>query len=103
MKASISHQEYQRLELISDSESTKAGKAELTMQQSLQQLWHTLTTYLNSTEPRVWRTVDQDAGQLVWNAYDPTTNRRGKFSNEQDLRVWLEERYYRPGAEVFNF
>jgi hypothetical protein len=29
-----------------------------------------------------------------WRVYDPQTRREAVFSNENDVRVWLERRYY---------
>lgn len=91
MKTSITRQEYQRLELISDSRSTKQlPKAAA----RLRHIWQSLLSYFSSgNELRVWKTSDAD-GQLVWKAYDPITEHRVEFTDELDLRVWLEERYY---------
>ncbi len=89
MKTSIIRQEYQRLELISESQSTKAPKAA----DQLRNIWRSLLAYFASgNELRVWKATDA-AGQPVWRAYDPLTQRRAEFDCELDLRVWVEERY----------
>ncbi|MFH7243305.1 MAG: hypothetical protein ACHWZW_10695 [Spirulina sp.] len=42
--------------------------------------------------PRIRQRMVQ--GQIQWVAYDPITQQRHVFITEQDLRVWLEGRYY---------
>jgi hypothetical protein len=87
MKTPMTHQEYQRLELISDSQSTKVAAR-------LRHIWQSLLSYLsNANELRVWKAADA-AGRSIWKAYDPLTQNRVEFANELDLRIWLEERYY---------
>ena len=110
MKTSMTHQEYQRLELISDSQSTDSQAASQQPANSrfnqasspaatrLRQIWRSaltrLTTYFSaSSELRVW-TANNAAGQPVWKVYDPMTQTRNEFASELDLRVWLEARYY---------
>lgn len=41
---------------------------------------------------RVW--TRQRNGHLIWHVYDPMTEQRQQFSSEEDLRSWLETRYY---------
>ncbi|MGF1518077.1 MAG: hypothetical protein ACFCVB_09775 [Nodosilinea sp.] len=48
--------------------------------------------FTGQTEPRIWQRTRQ--GQLTWFAHDPITNRTRQFSSEQDVRLWLEKRYY---------
>lgn len=52
-------------------------------------LMHQLT---GSSEPRVWQTHDA-YGQTLWNANDPTTSRTIRNASENEIRIWLEERY----------
>ncbi|MEY3296882.1 MAG: hypothetical protein RLZZ597_142 [Cyanobacteriota bacterium] len=33
-------------------------------------------------------------GRLVWWVYDPISQRRQRFESEDELRIWLEGRYY---------
>ena len=47
----------------------------------------------SSSEPRVWQERDQ-SGQLYWRVYDPTHDRSISFYSEQEIRRWLEKRYY---------
>jgi len=97
MKTSMTHQEYQRLELISDSQSTKSTIVTKAAS-GLRNIWQALLTYCStSNDLRVWTTTNI-AGQSIWKAYDPTTQTQVEFVSEQELRVWLEERYYHQPA-----
>jgi len=96
MKPSMTHQEYQRLELISSQSTKPTIKPTIVTKvvTSLRNIWQALLTYsLTNPELRVWTTTDA-TGQLVWKVHDPVTQARMEFASEQDLRIWLEERYY---------
>lgn len=43
-------------------------------------------------EPHIWMSRDNH-GVTHWNAYDPLTNRRLSAATENEVLVWLEERY----------
>lgn len=43
-------------------------------------------------EVRVWQVSDRQ-GEICWKAYDPYSNATSYLSSENDLRVWLEQRY----------
>ncbi len=43
-------------------------------------------------ELRVWQRNRN--GRLTWFAYDPITGQKRQFLTEQDLRLWLDTRYY---------
>lgn len=47
----------------------------------------------DSNAPRIWFSVSE-SGQKIWHVYDPITNNHGLYETEQDVRVWLEHRYY---------
>jgi hypothetical protein len=52
----------------------------------------TVRHWLNtSPEPRV--RMKYSAGQAHWRVYDPTTQRSERFETEQEVRIWLEQRY----------
>lgn len=56
-------------------------------------LWQTVQNLLiDSFEPRVWQETDR-RGQRFWRVYDPTTDRTGSFANENEVRIWIEQRY----------
>ena len=46
-----------------------------------------------SNEPRVWQKRDR-FGQTYWQVYDPIRDRFARFSSEQEVRQWLEQRHY---------
>ncbi len=54
-----------------------------------QTILHALTDHRS---PRIRQRMVQ--GQLQWVAYDPVTQQTRYFSTEQDVRIWLEGRYY---------
>jgi len=35
-------------------------------------------------------------GQGYWQVYDPVNQSRYRFSSEQEVRIWLEQRYSQP-------
>jgi hypothetical protein len=55
--------------------------------------WDTFTNWLIcSTEPRIWQKRDR-YGNLSWRLYDPSTRLSATFASEDEVRIWLEERY----------
>lgn len=36
----------------------------------------------------------QNGNGEIWRVYDPQTQQEAMFSNENEVRVWLEHRYY---------
>jgi hypothetical protein len=44
------------------------------------------------TEPKIWQKKDAD-GNMIWQIYDPVTGHKARFDTEQEVRIWLEERY----------
>ncbi len=45
-----------------------------------------------SNEPRIWQTRDRN-GNVLWNAYDPVSDRSLYYASEAEVRIWLENRY----------
>lgn len=57
--------------------------------------WASIAKFVSvSDEPRLWKTVSAN-GETLWNAYDPKTNHYVEGMTEQNMRIWLEERYTR--------
>lgn len=84
------NQQRQRLEALVQPTRRPAG---LDLTQALKQLGdRTMRFFTGQTEPRIWQRTRQ--GQPVWFAHDPITNRTRQFLTEQDVRFWLEKRYY---------
>ncbi|MBE9138283.1 hypothetical protein IQ254_13990 [Nodosilinea sp. LEGE 07088] len=52
----------------------------------------TMKFFTGHTEPRIWQRTR--SGHSVWFAHDPITNRTRSFVSEQDVRIWLDNRYY---------
>ena len=48
----------------------------------------------NPPGPRIWQTKDR-TGHISWHIYDPTTARSRCLNSEQEVRMWLDEQYYR--------
>ncbi|MBD2055726.1 hypothetical protein H6F88_06795 [Oculatella sp. FACHB-28] len=90
-KPSMTWQEYQEVELVSrQSPNGKLPK----FGAKLNSLWQTMLAHLKvSSEPQVWQTRNT-AGEIVWNAYNPTTGQSLDQVSEQEVRAWLEERHY---------
>jgi len=42
-------------------------------------------------QPNIRKTVS--GGQKTWQVYDPATHQKATFYSEDDMRVWLENRY----------
>lgn len=57
----------------------------------LQSIWKYFT--LSSLEPKIWQKCDR-RGNSYWLVRDPVTGRSAHFASEQEVRVWLEKRYY---------
>ena len=58
------------------------------------QLQHLWRYFSQRQEPKIWHKRDR-YGNFYWLVYDPTTGHSSSFSSEKEVRVWLEQRYYR--------
>lgn len=47
---------------------------------------------VNGSEPKIYQKQNRH-GEIYFRVYDPFTQRYYKFNSEQEVRVWLEERY----------
>ncbi len=57
---------------------------------AIAQRW--LTQMTGSTDPRITQTYDSD-GHPLWNVYDPVTHTTTALASEQEVRIWLDQRY----------
>jgi hypothetical protein len=58
-------------------------------------VWQNLmNSLLNGFELQVWQTHLRN-GNCSWHAYDPMTGHSACFGSEDDMRVWIEQRYYK--------
>ncbi|MEO1069971.1 MAG: hypothetical protein AAFW95_12765 [Cyanobacteria bacterium J06638_6] len=69
------------------------SRPSITLGNTLQQLGAKTMKFLTGqTEPRIWQRTR--SGNSVWFAHDPITNSTRSFVSEQDVRAWLDNRYY---------
>ncbi|MBD2090700.1 hypothetical protein H6F67_12630 [Microcoleus sp. FACHB-1515] len=55
----------------------------------INQLWQQLITFFaGNSDPKIQRIREDN-----WRVFDPKTNRSLSFTSEQEVRVWLDERY----------
>jgi hypothetical protein len=55
--------------------------------------WRTLlNSFETRNEPRIWATRDRH-GHQYWHVFDPMTERSWTLSSEEEVRIYLEERY----------
>jgi hypothetical protein len=58
--------------------------------------WQQFVTYLiRASELQVWQELDRKGRIFSWHAYDPMTGRSACFGSEEEMRVWIEQCYYR--------
>lgn len=49
---------------------------------------------ISNDELKIWQTRDWQ-GQIWWHAFDPKTGHSTYVATEDEMRVWLEKRYYK--------
>jgi hypothetical protein len=81
----------QQLENTFQLDYTRQSRLRQTLSAIAGKVVNALTHNYNS--PKIWCTVD-DAGQTHWNVYDPIAQTRKMYSSEQEVREWLDCRYY---------
>ena len=91
--------EYKKLELIPLEPieekwlSRHQNSFDLQLAHWLEQIWLSLGKVFEvSSEPQVWKTYDFK-GNPIWHTHDPMTGESGDWISEEDVRIWLEERY----------
>lgn len=71
----------------------KSNSILTTLRQLAKTLWHRFLNRVKvDTEPHIWKT--RSHGSACWHAYDPLTGDQADFGSEDDVRIWIEERYY---------
>jgi hypothetical protein len=61
---------------------------------SWNRFWKAVSHLLSQTsEPSVTQKRDR-SGHNYFQVYDPMTRKYGEFGSEQEIRAWLEQRYY---------
>mgnify|MGYP006278371051 CR=1 FL=1 len=76
------------------AEIAAAAKSEKSFKELLTDLWQGVVAAITKTgdEPRIWLTHTAD-NKPHWNVYDPATGRRLYGATENEVMVWLEQRY----------
>jgi hypothetical protein len=95
MKPSISWLEYQRLELIIPEQPDTRGyqTSWKNWWWNLMQRWQNLFQPMtHSSELTVWCAQDK-FGTMRWSAHDRVTGRSIDGVSEEQIRVWIEQRY----------
>lgn len=90
MKAQLDWQTYRNLELETQQNSRKnVQKKPQSTRISFYDIWQIALAHLTmATEPKVWKTQDE-AGQIVWSAYDPRTDKSIHQVSADRVRAWL--------------
>lgn len=52
-----------------------------------------VNSLVGNDEPRINQTIDR-LGNIVWQVYNPINRQILSFTSEQEVREWLEQRYY---------
>jgi hypothetical protein len=78
---------------IGGSHSRIATRSNQSNRRSLRRNWNQfldafVTLLAGNTEPKI-----QQISEDNWRVYDPQSNRTLSFASEQEVRVWLDERY----------
>jgi hypothetical protein len=61
----------------------------------LQNIWQRLIGFaIGNTEIKIWKSQTSTGAQL-WHIYDPAIDQSICFQSEVEVRVWLEQRYYK--------
>ena len=47
-----------------------------------------------NSEPKISQIPTRD-GNSIWQIYDPKTGKTEEFIGEEDVRIWIEQQYYR--------
>jgi hypothetical protein len=50
-------------------------------------------SFIGSNELRIWQSCDR-FGNTWWHVYDPVTGKHSSVASEEELRIWIEKRYY---------
>lgn len=84
--------EYEKLEMLpagslSANQPPRVGQA-------IKSLMGQITKFLAPENGPKVRSHSLATGEIRFNAYDPVTQRRLQNRSEEELRIWLEQRYH---------
>ncbi|MBD3884616.1 hypothetical protein IFO70_23025 [Phormidium tenue FACHB-886] len=93
---------YQKLELIT-TPSEKRSRAQVFLP-IFRNFWNNLLMiFISSDEPQISRAIDAK-GELYWRILDPRTGKLIFCNSEQEIRVWMEQRFSsQPGGALNDF
>jgi hypothetical protein len=94
---------YQDLKLITSKELENCDR--LNHESWLSKVWQKIVAALteqNTQGFRVWNKTDR-RGNTYWQVRDSATNQTITFNSEAEVRVWIEESYYRPAVKARSF
>ncbi len=84
---------------ISTAKSSYSSSANSSVKSSakrlhLHWLWNSLLNVLTkNAEPRIYQKYDRQ-GKLYFRVYDPISGMSSTLNTEQEVRAWLDQRYY---------
>ncbi len=52
-----------------------------------------LESLIGSNDLQIWQSCDR-SGTTWWHVYDPITGKHSSVASEEELRIWIEKRYY---------
>jgi len=62
--------------------------------QYIGQVWHEIVLKLTpSNDPQIYEKRDRH-GNTYFHVYDPLTGLSSTFSSEDEIRIWLDQRFY---------
>jgi hypothetical protein len=83
----------QRFEQLMQETGHRPAEQKSVFATALTYLGDTIMRFLTSNnELRIWQRTRN--GRSTWFAYDPVTDRKRQFYSEQEVRLWLDNRYY---------
>ncbi len=95
---------YKDLKLISSKELENCDR-QPNRESWLSRVWQKIVAALTPEDIqslRVWRETDF-CGRNWWKVSNPATNEIIAFDSETEVRIWIEESYYRPAGIAKNF
>jgi hypothetical protein len=84
---------YEKLELIS-SQELKPQTNDFNLLSVLKKIGNYLLTALTEEPNLHIRQQEHRLGNTSWTVYDPQTGQSTQCSSEEDVRIWIDERYY---------
>lgn len=78
---------------VSASGQTQIAK-KVDLSTIFQQIIEGVLTGLSPAQQPQIRSRQNRQGETVWTVYDPASRVNQQFDSEQEVRIWLEQRYY---------